>query len=58
MDTICRSSFRNLPARPDYKRTGWVKIQASLEERLMSTLLLQNEGEIDTCQEKISSLNL
>jgi hypothetical protein len=55
IDTTCRSSFRNLPARPDYRRTDWVKYQASLEERLPSTPLLPNEGEIDTCVEEISS---
>jgi hypothetical protein len=37
IDTTCRSSFRNLPARPDYRRTDWVKFQASLEERLPSS---------------------
>jgi hypothetical protein len=55
IDTTCRSSFRDLPARPDYRRTDWVKCQASLEERLPSTLLLTNEGEIDTCVEEMSS---
>jgi endonuclease/exonuclease/phosphatase (EEP) superfamily protein YafD len=30
MDKTCRSSFRNLPARPDYSRTDWVKFQARL----------------------------
>jgi hypothetical protein len=55
IDTTCRSYFRNLPVRPDYRRTDWVKFQASLEERLPSTPLLPNEGEIDTCVEEISS---
>jgi hypothetical protein len=44
-----------MPARPDYRRTDWVKFQASLEERLPSTPLLPNEGEIDTCVEEMSS---
>jgi hypothetical protein len=55
IDTTCRSSFRNLPALPDYRRTDWVKFQASLEERLPSTPLLPNEGEIDTCVGEMSS---
>jgi hypothetical protein len=55
IDTSCRSSFRNLPARHDYRRTDWVKFQASLEERLPSSPLLANEGEIDTCVEEMSS---
>jgi hypothetical protein len=52
IDTTCRSSFHNLPARPDYRRTDWVKFQASLEEMLPSTPLLPNEGEIDTAWRK------
>jgi hypothetical protein len=55
IDTTCRSSFRNMPARPDYRRTDWVKFQASLEETLPSTPLLPNKGEIDTCVEEMSS---
>jgi hypothetical protein len=55
IDTTCRSSFRNLPARSDYRRTDWVKFQASLEERLPSTPLLPNEVEINTCVEEIST---
>jgi hypothetical protein len=54
-DKTCRSSFPNLPARPDYRRTDWVKFQASLEERLPSPALLPNEGKIDTCVEEMSS---
>jgi hypothetical protein len=55
IDTTCRLSFRNLPARPDYRRTDGVKFQASLDERLPSTPLLPNEGEIDMCLEEMSS---
>jgi hypothetical protein len=55
IDTTCQSSFRNLPTRPDYRWTDWVKYQASIEERLPSTPLLPNEGEIDTCVEEMSS---
>jgi hypothetical protein len=55
MDTTCRSCFRNLSAPPEYRRTEYVKFQASLEERLPSTPLLPNEGVIDTCVEEISS---
>jgi hypothetical protein len=43
IDTTCRLSFRILPARRGYRRTDWVKFQASLEERLPSTPLLPNE---------------
>jgi hypothetical protein len=55
IDTTYRSSFRNLPARPDYRSSDWVKFQASLEERQLSTPLLPNKGEIDTCVEEMSS---
>jgi hypothetical protein len=55
IDTTCRSSFRTLPARPDYRRTDWVKVQASLEESLPSTALLPNDVEIDTCVDEMSS---
>jgi hypothetical protein len=55
IDTTCRTSFRNLPDRPEYRRPNWVKFQASLEQRLPSTPLLPNEGEIGTCVEEISS---
>jgi hypothetical protein len=55
IDTTWRSSFRNLPARLDYRRADWVKVQASLEERLPSIPLLPNEGEIHTCVEEMSS---
>jgi hypothetical protein len=55
IDTTCRSFFRNLQARPHYRRTDWVKFQPTLEERLPSTPLLPNEGEIDTCVEEMSS---
>jgi hypothetical protein len=53
--TTGRSSFRNRPARPDYRRIDWVKFQASLEERLRSTPLLPNDVEIDTYVEEMSS---
>jgi hypothetical protein len=55
IDTTCRSSFRNLPDRPDYRRTDWVKFQASLEERLPSTPLQPNEMEIESCVEEMCS---
>jgi hypothetical protein len=55
IDTTCRSSIRNMPGRPDYRRTDWVKFQSSLEDRLPSTPLRPNEGEIDTCVEEMSS---
>jgi hypothetical protein len=43
MDTTCRSSFRILPAQPDFRQTDWVKFQARLEERLPYTPLLPND---------------
>jgi hypothetical protein len=55
MDTTFRSSFRKLPAGPDYRRTDCVKIQASLKERLPPTPLLPNEGEVDKSMEEMSS---
>jgi hypothetical protein len=55
IDTTCRSSFRNLPAPTEYRRTERVKFQTSLEERLPSTPLLPKEGEIDRSVEEMSS---
>jgi hypothetical protein len=55
IDTRCRSSFLNLPDCPDYRWTECVKFQASVEDRLPSTLILSNEVEIDTCGEEVSS---
>jgi hypothetical protein len=34
IDTMCRTSFRNLLDRPDFKRMDWVAYQACLEGRL------------------------
>ena len=55
MDTRCRSSFLNLPDRPDFRRTDWVKFQACLKNKLPSTLKLPNEVEIDTYVEELFS---
>jgi hypothetical protein len=52
--TRCQSSFLNLPDLPDYRRTNWVKFQASLENRLPSIPKLPNKVEIDTCVEELS----
>jgi hypothetical protein len=55
IDTRCRSSFLNIPDRPDFRRTDWVKFQACLKDRLPSTPKLRSGVEIDTCVEKVSS---
>jgi hypothetical protein len=55
IDTSCRSSFLNLPDRPDFRRTDWVKFQACLEYRLPPTPKLRNGVEIDTCVREVSS---
>ena len=55
IDTRCRSSFLNIPDRPDFRRTDWVKFEACLEDRLRSTRKLRNGVEIDTCVEDVSS---
>jgi hypothetical protein len=55
IDTRCRSSFFNLPDRPDFRRTDRVKFQACLEDRLPSTPKLSSGVEIDTCVEGVSS---
>jgi hypothetical protein len=34
IDTSCRSSFHNLPDRPDFTRMDWAAFQACLEHRL------------------------
>jgi hypothetical protein len=55
IDTRCRSSFLNLPDRPDFRKTDWVKFQACLEDRLPPTPKIRNGVEIDTCVREVSS---
>ena len=54
IDSICRSSFLNVPEHPDVRRTDWVKFQACLVDRPPSTLKLPNEVEIDRRVEELS----
>jgi hypothetical protein len=55
LDTKCRSFFLNLPDRPDFRRTDWVKFQACLENSLPPTPKLRSGMQIDTCVEEVSS---
>jgi hypothetical protein len=55
IDTRCRSSFLNLSDRHCFRRTDWVKFQASLEYSLPPTPKLLSGVEIDTSVELVSS---
>ena len=55
IDTQCRSSFLNQQDRPDFRRTGWPKFQASLKAGLPSNPDLTNEVAIDACVKELSS---
>ena len=54
IDTSCRSSFHNLPDRPDFRRTDWASFQTQLEELIPFDSELPNEMAIDTCVENFS----
>jgi hypothetical protein len=52
---MCRSSFLNLPDRPNFRRTNWPNFQARLEDEIPIILDLHNGVAIDTCVENLSS---
>jgi len=54
IDTSCRSSFYNIPDRPDLWRTDWASFQIQLEEIIAFDSELHNELAIDTCVENFS----
>jgi hypothetical protein len=47
IDTWCRSSFHNLPDRPDFTRMDWAAFQACLEHRLPGNPVVVDEEAID-----------
>jgi hypothetical protein len=55
IDTSCRSSFHNLPDRPDFTRRDWAAFQACLEHRLPGNPVVVDEDAIDKCFEELTS---
>jgi hypothetical protein len=55
IDTSCRSSFRNLPDRPDFTRMDWAAFQACLEHRLPGNPVVVDGEAIDKCLEELTS---
>jgi hypothetical protein len=55
IDTTCRSSFLNLPDRPDFKRADWSKFQAYLDNNIAFISQTTDEAGIDTCVESLTS---
>jgi hypothetical protein len=54
IDIGCRSSFLNLPDRPDLRKTDWSKFQACLETGLPSNPDLSEES-IDACVKDLTT---
>jgi hypothetical protein len=54
-DTPCRSSFHNLPDRPDFTRIDWDALQACLEHRLPGNPVVVDEEAINKCLEELTS---
>jgi hypothetical protein len=55
IDTSCRSSFHNLPDRPDFTRMDWATFQTCLEHRLPGNPVVVDEEAIDKCLEEPTS---
>jgi hypothetical protein len=55
IDIMCRSSFHNPSARPDFRRTDWAKFQTHLEAETPLSPELNNGMAIDTCVENVSA---
>jgi hypothetical protein len=51
IDTSCRSSFHNMPDRPDFTRMDWVAFQACLQHRLPGNPVVVDEEAIEKCLE-------
>jgi hypothetical protein len=54
-DSSCRSSFHNLPERPDFTRMDWAAFQACLDHRLPGNPVVVDEEAIDKCLEELTS---
>jgi hypothetical protein len=55
IDTSWRSSFHNLPDRPDFTRRDWTAFHACLEHRLPGNPVVVDEEAIDKCLEELTS---
>jgi hypothetical protein len=56
IDTNCRSSFHDSTDRPDFTRTDWATLQASLEAGLPGNPADNDEEAIDKCVEMTSGI--
>jgi hypothetical protein len=54
-DSSWRSSFHNLPHRPDFTRMEWAEFQACLEHRRPGNPAVVDEEAIDKCLEELTS---
>jgi hypothetical protein len=54
-DISCRSSFENLPDRPDFTGMDWAPFQACLEDRRPGNPVVVDEEAIDKCFEELIS---
>jgi hypothetical protein len=55
IDTSCRTSFHNLPDRPDYTRMDWAAFQACLEHSLPGSPVVVDEEPIDNFLEELTN---
>jgi hypothetical protein len=55
IDTTGRSSFQNLPDRPDFTRMNWAAFQACLDDRLQGNSEVKDEEAIDKCVDELTS---
>jgi hypothetical protein len=55
IETKCRSSFQNLPDRPDFTRMDWAAFQACLDDRLPGNPVVSAEEATDECVEELTS---
>jgi hypothetical protein len=54
-DTSCRSSFHNLPDRPDFTQMDWAAFQACLEDRFPGNPMVVDKEAIDKCLEELTN---
>ena len=54
IDTMCCSSFKHPPDRPDFRHTEWANFQTHLEDQIPLNLELHNGMAIDMCVENLS----
>jgi hypothetical protein len=55
IDNSCRSSFHNLPNRPDLTRMDWAAYQACLEQRLRGNPVVVDEEAMEQSLEELTN---